>query len=149
MHAPHESTPTEIVQRLPRGYNAAMLSHSPLSFAFRLLIFGLITAGVLTMPVLAIAAEIHEAQHVFELADDVEGHIDTRDFAQPGEADSSADPWHGLTQLCHFCGQCMALFSGPVTAPGRPFLPNQPIAHAFPTFDSLAVPALFRPPISS
>ncbi|MGH8166885.1 MAG: hypothetical protein ACREQ1_06570 [Woeseiaceae bacterium] len=125
-----------------------MPSHPPLSFAFRLLLFGLITIGVLTMPVLAIAAEIHEAQHVFDVAGG-DGHVDTRDFAQPGEADSSTDSWHGLTQLCHFCGQCMALFSGPVTALGRPFLPNQPMAHAFPTdFDSLAIPVLFRPPIS-
>jgi len=120
-----------------------MSASTSLSCLFRLLMLGLLMAGVLVKPVIAFAGELHEAEHAALSGDD--GHADDGS-SDPVDPDDSKNPWHALMHVGHCCGQTPALlplaYLGAITPVATDPLPTLSVA-----FQPAAQPVAFRPPI--
>lgn len=111
--------------------------------AFRTLMLGLLMAGVLFKPVIAIVGAAHEAQHAAVSGD--HGQHDTLS-SEPMDSSHTTNPWHALVHFSQCCGQAPVLLSliylGSITPAASDPLPLlsfelQPALH----------PVAFRPPI--
>lgn len=122
-----------------------MSSLIPLPSVFRILMLGLLMAGVLVKPVIAFAGELHEAGHSESAGHD--GHAS--DVAsEPADPSDATNPWHALMHFSHCCGQIPAvlplMFVGTVTASATEPLPRLSVE-----FQPTVHPVAFRPPISA
>lgn len=127
----------------------ANLIHMPalisLRSVFRTLMLGLLMAGVLVKPVIAIAGAVHEAEHS-SLSGDHGQHDNLS--SEPIDSSDTTNPWHALVHFSHCCGQAPVLLSliylGSITPAASDPLPLlsfelPPAVH----------PVAFRPPIST
>ena len=122
-----------------------MSALTSLSSVFRILMLGLLMAGVLVKPVIAFAGALHEAEHVALTGDS--GHADdgSSELDDPSDA---KNPWHELMHFSHCCGQAPALlpltYLGCITPAATDPLPLLSVA-----FQPTAHPVAFRPPITA
>lgn len=109
---------------------------------FRILMLCLLMAGVLVKPLVALAGELHEAEHAQLTGDN--GHADdsSSDPIDPADAEN---PWHALMHFSHCCGQAPALM--PLISQGS-FIPaaTDPLPLLSFEFQPPAHPVAFRPP---
>lgn len=134
---------------IPAGTLGAMSALTSLSSVFRILMLGLLMAGVLVKPVIAFAGDMHEAEHAA-----LSGHDDHDDgHADDGSSDpvdpaDSENPWHALMHVGHCCGQAPALLSwaplGSITPTATDPLPLLSVE-----FQPTVHPVAFRPPITA
>lgn len=121
----------------------AMYALTSLSSVFRILMLGLLMAGVMVKPVIAFAGALHEAGHAESTGGN--GHVEdgTSDMVDPSD---SANPWHELMHFSHCCGQAPALlplmYQGSVTPAATDLLPLLSVE-----FQPAVHPVAFRPPI--
>lgn len=122
-----------------------MSSLTSLPFVFRILLLGLLMAGVLVKPVIAFAGELHEAEHVHLTGDNGHGDDGSSDPIDPAD---SKNPWHALMHVGHCCGQTPALLPLVYLGPIVPMV-TEPLPPWSVEFQPTAHPVAFRPPISA
>ena len=122
-----------------------MSALTSLPTVFRILMLGLLMAGVLVKPVIAFAGELHEAGHVEST--DQDGHFQD-DASEPVDPSDATNPWHALMHFSHCCGQAPAMLPtihvGSVTP-----VATEPLPRLSVEFQPPVHPVAFRPPISS
>lgn len=122
-----------------------MFASTSLSSVFRILMLGLLMAGVLVKPVIAFAGTLHEAEHAAVSGDDGHAADGSSDPIDPADA---TNPWHALMHFSHCCGQTPAvlplLYLGAITPAA-----TDPVLPWTVAFLPTAHPVALRPPISA
>ena len=122
-----------------------MSALTSLPSVLRILMLGLLMAGVLMKPVIALAGELHEAGHV--QSTDQDGHFQD-DASVPVDPSDATNPWHALMHFSHCCGQAPALLPLMYLSSFAP-VATEPLPQLSVEFQPAVHPVAFRPPISA
>lgn len=112
------------------------------------LLLGLLMLGVLVKPVIALAGEVHEAEHALIAGDASHAEHDSPELLDPLDTPDSGNPLHAFLHFADCCGPSAALL--PLSTPASVSLASsEPLPCLSVELPPAANPVALRPPITT